>query len=167
MKNKKLTYFLGFLVLIVWGVIIYRIFNSAGNGNDETFIQPTKKTSKEPYNDYTIPKDTTHLLLKYRDPFAFKKQTDTPKLTIKKLIAVKVIPPPIKASNWNFIKYSGYIHNPGSKNLVAVVNINGKTTMMIEGEIAGQVKLIKNLQDSIEVAFDGKTTYIKMQTGAL
>ncbi len=73
MKNKKLTYFLVFIVLVVWGMIVYRIFESVG-GNDDDNLQATSgKMVKEPYNDFSIPKDTTHLLLNYRDPFGLVK----------------------------------------------------------------------------------------------
>jgi len=165
MKNKKVTYLLGVLVLVVWGVIIYRIFQSAGG--DDADLQPAaNKIVKEPYNDYTIPQDTSHLLLNYKDPFALKKQKDTSEGSVKKIVdktALKAAP----VMNWNFIKYSGYVHNPGSKNLVALVTINGKSVMMSEGETSDQVKLVKNLQDSIKITFNGKTTYIKMHPGTL
>ncbi|MCC8427248.1 hypothetical protein [Mucilaginibacter sp. UR6-11] len=162
MKNKKFTYLLGFLVLIVWGIIIYRIIDSATGSETGTSVIESKIT-KEPFNDYTISKDTTHLLLNYKDPFGLKKQKDTIRTIGKKSFAPKIasnIAKPLL--NWSFIKYSGYIRNPGSKKLVAVVNINGKAIMMLEGETAEQVKLIKNLQDSIKVSFNGKTAFIKM-----
>jgi len=108
------------------------------------------------------------LQLNYKDPFALKKQKDTSEIPIKKLITNKSAKPLIKpVVNWNFIKYSGYIHNPGSKNLVALVSINGKSVMMTEGETAEQVKLVKNLQDSIQITYNGKTTFIKIRSGSL
>ena len=165
MKNKKVTYLLGILVLVVWGVVIYRIFQSANPGDDD-FQPADHRMVKELYNDYTIAKDTTHLLLNYKDPFLIQKQKDTIGLAVKKIVE-KTIQKPLPAMNWNFIKYSGYIHNPGTKNLVALLTINGKPVMMSEGEIAEQVKLIKNLKDSIQIAFNGKTTYIKMRSGTL
>jgi hypothetical protein len=162
MKNKKFTYFLGFLVLAVWGVIVYRIVDSA-TGNEDDFRPIENKVSKEPYNDYDVPKDTTQLLLNYRDPFGLVRQKDT--VTHIKNTTETNRPPVLSKPvfDWSFIKYSGYIRNPGSKNLVAVVIINGKSVMMQEGETTERVKLIKNLQDSIKVTFDGKTAYIKMQ----
>jgi len=166
MKNKKVTYLLGVLVLVVWGVIIYRVFQSAGPGEDD--LQPANHPMvKEPYNDYTMAKDTGHLQLNYKDPFLTQKQKDTLEHPVKKS-AEKAVPiKPLPAMNWNFIKYSGYIHNPGSKNLVALLTINGKSVMMSEGETTEQVKLVKNLKDSIQIAFNGKTTYIKMRSGTL
>ncbi|MDB5002069.1 MAG: hypothetical protein JWQ34_294 [Mucilaginibacter sp.] len=162
MKNKKVTYFLGFLALVMWGIIIYRIFDSAGGSENDLPIAE-KKRNKESYNDYTIPKDTTRLLLNYKDPFELKKQKDIIQGINKKPAVAKIVQPAFKpVFNWGFIKYSGYIRNPGSKKLVAFVTINGKTIMMSEGETAEQVKLVKNLQDSIKITFNDKTAFIKM-----
>jgi hypothetical protein len=161
MKNKKFTYFLGFIVLMVWGIILYRIFNSV-SGSDEDMPVVENKIKKEPFNDYAVPKDTSHLILNYKDPFGLKKQKDTLQSIVKKPVSSKTTVQATKqVFNWNFVKYSGYIRNPGSKKLIAVVNINGKPIMMSEGETAEQVKLVKNLQDSIKVTFQGRTTYIK------
>jgi len=167
MKNKKFTYLLGFLVLLVWGIIIHRIFSSMG-GDEEDQVPVAVKVNKEPYNDYAVNKDTTRLLLNYKDPFEIARQPDTAKAKSHKLLTTKLLSIVTKpAFNWGFIKYSGYVRNPGSKKLIAVVNINGKAIMMTEGETAEQVKLVKNLQDSIKVNFNGKTTFIKIQSGAL
>jgi len=167
MKNKKFTYLLGFLVLVVWGIIVYRIFGSLGGGDDTPILTPVKM-AKEAYDDYAIPKDTAHLLLNYKDPFSIAPQPDSNKnksTALSKAKLVKGTTPTV--FNWGFIKYSGYIRNPGSKKLIAVVSINGKTEMMSEGEMAEKVRLLKNLQDSIKISFNGKTTFIKIQSGAL
>ena len=166
MKNKKLTYFLGLVVLIVWGMIIYRIFNSTTE-SDEGNHNFANTVAKEPYNDYATFKDTTHLLLNYRDPFHLKKGKDTTLIErnvhLKSFTSRNVQP----IINWNFIKYSGYIRNPGTKKLIALVNINGKNEMMSEGENVGNVKLIKNMRDSIKIIFKGKTKFIVMKSATL
>jgi hypothetical protein len=166
MKNKKLTYFLGLIVVAVWGMILYRVFDAYSGNDDDTPIT-TGKPVKEAYNDYTIPKDTTHLLLNYRDPFGLSKPKDTLNGPLanhhKSIIPISAKP----AVNWSFIQYSGYIRNPGSKKLIALVTINGKNETLSEGEMKGQVKLIKNLRDSIKISFNGQTKYIPIKSAAL
>jgi hypothetical protein len=165
MKNKKLTYLLIFIVLVVWGLILHRVF-AATSGNEDEGLPLAVTPAKEAYNDFEIPKDTTRLLLNYRDPFGLVKFKDTVALKTvvhKDLIRLKVIP----AINWNFIQYSGYIRNPSSKKLIALLTINGKNEMLSEGETIDQVKLIKNLRDSIRVSFNGKTKYILLKSSAL
>jgi len=165
MKNKKLTYFLILVVAGVWGMIIYRVFSAVDNTDDDT-TSVAPKPIKEAFNDYTIPKDTTKLLLNYRDPFGVTKRKDTTTRlrSITKpgpSIAVAVKP----AINWSFITYSGYIRNPATKKLIALVSINGQNLTLNEGETKNQVKLLKNLRDSIKVSFDGKTKFISMKPG--
>jgi hypothetical protein len=168
MKNKKLTYFLGFIVLAVWGLIIYRIFYTIKGDDDDNIAQVSEKATKEPYDDFTIPKDTTHLLLNYRDPFGLIRFKDTTELPVKmkphKGTASSVVQPAI---NWSFIQYSGYIRNPASRKLIALVIINGKNETLSEGDTKDQVKLIKNMRDSIKISFNGQTKYISIKSVAL
>ncbi|MDB5137823.1 MAG: hypothetical protein JWP37_4426 [Mucilaginibacter sp.] len=166
MKNKKLTYLLGVIVLAVWGMIIYRIFAAVG-GSDDNIQTTAIKTVKEPYNDFNIPKDTTHLLLNYRDPFGLIKFKDTTETIVGKHNNGNIPLMAKPAINWNFIQYSGYIRNPASKKLIALVSINGKNEMLSEGDTRDHVKLIKNLRDSIKVGFGGKTKFIVIKSASL
>jgi hypothetical protein len=168
MKNKKMTYLLGFVVIIVWGIIIYRLFDAAGGSDDDVVPAVSSNSPKEPYNDFAILKDTTHLLLNYRDPFDLVKQKDTAAISVKRSVHTIIVPVPVKpVFNWGFIQYSGYVRNPGSKKLITLVSINGQNEMLTEGEMKNQVKLIKNLGDSIKISFNGKTKFITMKHAAL
>jgi hypothetical protein len=166
MKNKKLTYFLIVIVAGVWGLILYRIFDTVSTG-DDTPTPATVKQEKEAFNDYSIPQDTAKLLLNYRDPFGITKPKDTTlkvsKAAVHQTIKINVKP----AINWSFITYSGYIRNPASKRLIALVSIGGQNTTMAEGETKNQVKLIRNLRDSIKISYQGKTKFIAIKTAAL
>jgi hypothetical protein len=168
MKNKKLTYFLGFLVALVWGFIIYRVFDASAGSDDDAMPAVSNMLQKEPYNDFAITADTTHLLLNYRDPFGLAKQKDTTHPSVKKNYRKSVVLVPKKpAFNWGFIQYSGYVSNPVSKKLITLVSINGKNEMFSEGESKDQVKLIKNLRDSIKISFNGKTKFITIKSPSL
>jgi len=158
MKKKTTTYVLGIVVLLIWGLVYRSIRNAVGSDEDDTPII-SRALPKDPYNDYTIPKDTTHLLLNYRDPFGLVKWKDTTIVTKPVRLSLKPTTPK-PAMDWSFIKYSGYIRNPNSKKLVAILTINGKSVMMADGETSDDVKLIKNLRDSVQVSFKGKTKFI-------
>ncbi|MGY3214545.1 hypothetical protein [Mucilaginibacter sp. HD30] len=161
MKNKKFTYLLGLLVLFVWGIIIYRIFDTvAGGEGDFTPVQHVGEQKNS--NDYSVPADTTRLLLNYKDPFKLTKQPDTAVKRITQTVEVKPsIPKP--PFSWNFVRYSGYTRSSGSKKLLAVMSINGQPAILQEGEMVADIKLIKNYQDSVKVTFKGRTGYIRMQ----
>ena len=161
MKKKTLNYFLIASVVFVWGLIIYKIVAAyADHEPDEQSLPQHKK--KEAYNDYALPKDTSHLLLKYRDPFGIVKQKDTsvaaPRTSDFQRKAI-----PRVAMNWDFIRYVGYIRNPVSKKLVAMVRLNSNELMMNEGEQNGDIRLIKNLRDSIKISYQGKMKFIPLK----
>jgi hypothetical protein len=161
MKNKKLTYFLGIVVAVVWGIIIYRVFDAAAGSDDDALPAVSNRPQKEPYNDFAILRDTTHLLLNYRDPFGLIKEKDTVNVSAKRSSRRALISTPKKpVVNWDFIQYSGYIRNPVSKKLITLLSINGKSEMLSNGESRDQVKLIKNLRDSIKISYNGKIKYI-------
>jgi hypothetical protein len=160
-----MTYLLGLVVLVVWGMIIYRIFSAVGGNDDNVPVTPVK-LAKEAYNDFSIPKDTTHLLLNYRDPFGIVKQRDTDKIIIRK-VSERKVPVQIKPMDWGFIKYSGYMLNPSTKKLIALISINGQNITLAEGQTKNDVKLIKNLRDSIKISFEGKTKFIAIKSSTL
>jgi len=163
MKNKKLTYFLIAAVVGVWALIIYRVVGAATAEDDASLPMPTSAV-KEAYNDFSLPKDTTKLLLNYRDPFGLVKPKDTITLKPTKSLSHNSLPAVAKpAMNWSFITYSGYIRNPSTKKLVALVSINGQSLTLSEGEIKNQVKLVKNLRDSIKISYEGKTKFISIK----
>jgi hypothetical protein len=163
MKNKMLTYFLVSAVLVVWGLIIYRIVGTIDTEDDNTNTVPVL-TKKESFNDYTVPKDTSKLSLNYRDPFGIVQFKDTVKTVLHEKTGHKatIIIPPM---NWGFIRYSGYIRNPRSKELITLIQINGKSAEMRQGDLVDKVKLIKNMQDSVKVLYNGKTKFITIQHG--
>ena len=166
MKNKKLSYFLIAVVACLWGLIIYRVVGAFTAEDETNSMSAAAPTVKEVYNDFALPKDTTKLLLNYRDPFGLIKAKDTipvksDRPMVRKISSVVAKP----VMNWSFITYSGYIRNPSTKKLIALVNINGQSTTLAEGEIKNQVKLIKNLRDSIKISYEGKTKFIPIKSG--
>lgn len=168
MKNKMLTYFLGFAVLVVWGLILYRIFDATGGGDEPSDNLVRQPVKKESYNDYEVKADTAHLLLNYRDPFSLVKQKDTAQIPVKKLISrERNIIPAKPAFNWGFIQYSGYVRNPGSKSITTLLVINGQNVALKEGEVKNQVKLVKNMRDSVRISFNGQTKFIGLKPATL
>lgn len=167
MKNKKLTYLLIVLLIVVWGLIVYKVIGAL-TGDDDSYPDTPTRHKKEVYNDYQIPKDTTRLQQNYRDPFGLVQQKDTIKSNIAFAGTSKTsrhIPPP--ETNWNFIRYIGYIKNPGSKKMISILHINGQEVLLADGESASQVTLIKNMRDSIKINYKSKTKYISIKPAAI
>lgn len=155
MKNKATTYILGIAVAVVWGLIIYRIIAAVSDSGDNDAPVKTLQIDKGPYNDFAITPDTTHLLLNYRDPFGLVKMKDTAAITVRRNIKKERIPAAKPAINWDFIQYSGYILNPASKKLITLISVNGRMATLNEGATFENVKLIRNLRDSIKISYGG------------
>lgn len=161
-----MVYVLIAAVASVWGIIFYRIF---ARKPEEIAFAPIQrpKMQEQSLDDYLI-KDSTKLVLNYRDPFLGKAYTEAEPLTSKKstsisaidlLIHAPALPPPI---NWEIVKYNGYIINPANKRLVAIVAINNVQKMLEEGQAIDGVKVLKNLRDSIKVEYQGKQKFIRL-----
>ncbi len=166
MKNKKATYALGFAVLVVWGLILYRIFHT--DVEERGFGAAPAAAPKEVLNDYSITPDTARLRLNYRDPFGSGSTLpDTAHHLANHLTIFHPVPAfslkPVQ-TDWAFIRYSGFVRNPKNKRLIAMVNIRGKDMMMSEGETADEVRLVKNLQDSVRVWYKGQSKIIKINS---
>jgi hypothetical protein len=161
-KNKTLTYLLFVVVILVWSLIIYRVIAAYSGGSDDADV-PTPP-AKEVFNDYALPKDTDRLLLNYKDPFGLGEKKDTIKhhTSVNSVVRMPVlVAKPI--FNWAVIQYAGYIRNPDSKKLLAFMHINGKESMMKEGETIDRIKLIHNMRDSVLVSHEGQNKYIRLK----
>jgi hypothetical protein len=166
MKNKKINYLLGLLVVIIWGAIIYRVVAALSGDSD---LPPPETRPRETYNDHALVSDTGHLHTGYRDPFGQVKSVDTATvIPVKKLVlsgAARPIAKPV--INWDVISYRGFIRNPGSKKLIAILVVNGKPVMLAEGERFGPVRLLRNLRDSVSVDYQGHHKFIPINPAAL
>jgi hypothetical protein len=166
MKKKTINYILGFVVLLVWGMIFYKVINAAWGGDDTIPATPAVHLKEKAYDDFAVKKDTTKLNLNYRDPF--KLSVAHPIDTTKRVAVVKakIISIPVRI-DWSFIKYPGYIANPTTKKIISILVINGRSAMLSEGETAENVKLLKNMRDSVKISFKNKVHYISRNTATL
>ena len=156
-----MIFLLAAAVAVVWGIIVYRVFFN--EPIEEQGIRSPSRTEHEPYDQYVVKNDTARLALNYRDPFLGTPATIASKDTITPIVSAttpvqKNIPPPL---NWETIRYNGFITNPVTKKMVAILSVNGAERMTIEGETFQGVKLLKNKRDSILVSWMGKQKYIK------
>jgi len=150
MKNKKLLYILIPCTLLLWGMIVYKIFSVATNNNDDSF----KSAVFTPSISNKAASDTFSIHPSYRDPFlgtANKKTISTDKNSVPK----KTTPPAVIKNTIPFpqITYGGLIKNTKSNKQLVMVLINGQSNIMKIGDIISEVELTKIFRDSIEVRF--------------
>jgi hypothetical protein len=77
MISKSLIFLLGFITLLVWGLIIYRIINGINEANNNKPELRNQKPDEGSSYDYSQTPDTAHLLLNYPDPFRINLYADS------------------------------------------------------------------------------------------
>lgn len=164
MKSKPLVYLLGFLVLCIWGVIVYRIYISVhevegGQGTGTSTAMPQKLKLPKLYPD-TFP-----LLLDYPDPFtgAVVKEPDTAKRVPVKKSMVTVPPLQVPVNPVTQMKYLGFVSDGKGDNRVAIVGYQGSEKMLKEGDTLQKVKVMAIQKNTLVLQYKGKNTTIKTE----
>ena len=130
MKNKKTLYILIPAVLIIWGLIVYKIFSWSDDPGTDTLLPIAKKTL--PVTD-SVDKSVIHA--NYPDPFlkdktykasgtvpAGNKVANVANSDSKKTTVVVKTPPVAK---WPKIRYDGLIINKNSgENVITSYSIH-------------------------------------------
>ncbi len=156
MKNKKALYVLLPVVVVIWGLIIFKVFSYT---NEEPEFSPYSKTN--------IGKDKGEVLqenfvldLNYEDPFKTK-------VGIRKTTTAENYKPKIKSNRairWPEIKYYGIVRNEKTARKVVSVGIGGRSYLMKEGEEKEKVRLVRVYGDSVLAKFKGEERVL-MQGG--
>ncbi len=158
MKSKKSLYALLAAVIIIWGVIIYRIL---ANVSFSTDVQQSANTVIETVNEQ-VQLDSFSILANYRDPFLdkyVKKETKTIKTTVSKV--KKVIVPKVEKTiqpKYN-IRYKGIIAN--KKSALAVLMIDGKELLMQKNDKYKDLTVLKIAKDSVLLTTSDGNFYVK------
>lgn len=158
MKNKKLLYVLIPGTLLVWGMIIQKIY-SAASGTEGPLDQ---HTASIPLKENMVMEDTFSIHPVYPDPFreptkkivAKSSEKTVSKQAVKKTNTAVI-------SSWPSVVYGGIIKNQNSKKELALVSVNGQSSLMSAGDKAGDVQLLKVYKDSIQVKFGKEDKYVR------
>jgi len=169
MKNKKLTYVLLPLVILLWGLIFYRIYDRVHRDgvpekiNSLPVFQQGKDTAT---HQFTIQAN-------YRDPFIVRhtekntiKQPEQPEITNRKVSLLRN-QRPIQQVRWPEITFGGLILNEGSDKKTALLSVNRQNFLLCQGEEREGIRLEKLYSDSINVAYQGEKKSILKTTGQI
>ena len=163
MPKKKLNIVLVAALLLIWGLVMYKLFWKEADSSaieEADFMMATENLES------AVP-DTIILDLSYRDPFLGKAprkakkhvSRSTPQTTSvrkdKKKIVKHINQP--EAVKWPSITYSGMIENSNDSRKVAIVNIDNQSHLLAPGDTANQIMLASMNRDSIRVNWNGKT----------
>lgn len=155
MKSKKSIYILLPLVLIIWGVLGYRLFSFFGNEeepieNDLTF-QVQNIAYKAP--------DSVKIVVDYRDPFSGKLSdgNNSNKLKISNLRKPKTETIlSNKEENKPIIVYRGLVSDTKNKNKVFMFSVDNKTYLLEKGQTENDIKVISGDTKQITLLINKK-----------
>ncbi len=143
MKGKRNIYLLLILVLVVWGLIGYRILSTL-NPDEEQVLDAVGVNSK--VINVFKEKDTFSIKASYRDPFldkfVNKKQQ---KSTVKRKVKPKIVVPEIS------LRYTGTLGGVNTVDRIFYVYIEGVQYLMKLGDEIKGVKLIKGNAKEITI----------------
>jgi len=159
MKNKKMLYILLPLVLFVWGLIFYKVYNSI-NSSNQIVSEPPATTNLNDSNLYKM--DTFSIFNNYRDPYLTKAVSVVKgnSHTINKPIPDKSIQVHTEVK-WPSIIYNGVIKSKKSLKKLVLLKINGESNFMSTGTSSMGVEILDIYNDSIKVNYKGEFKVIK------
>jgi len=152
MKNKKLAYILLPLVLLVWGIVGYKLYIKFF-GEENIALMNTEINVEDKSNNY---KDHFEIANNYRDPFlghAVREVSVSVQPSAMPIQRQSVVPAPaIKpVVYWPVIKVGGLVNEKKFMGTIA-----GKSVLLEKGEQAQGVIFVKSSKDSVWFKFSGE-----------
>lgn len=144
LKDKKSLYLLFPLVIIIWGIVIYKVIGAFG---DETIVMPAApQTVGEKV--MRVERDTFSLLPIDRDPFLghYYKKTVQPKP--KSLNTVEKV-------EWPEVLYLGLISDTEQSSEVHILQVNGRQFLIEKGGTAEEIKIAGSRHGQVTLLFRG------------
>lgn len=150
MKNKKNIYILLPVVLLIWGVVIFRFFSFSSPG--EVIESTAKEYTITPFKIKERPPIVINV--NYRDPFLGKIYAK-PEITKSDSNKVKRIttPKPEETIVWPTIQYKGMLSDPKEKNKRFMLVISGKNYFMKIGDTQEDIFLKDGDKESVYVRY--------------
>ncbi len=137
------------LVLIVWGIIGYKVLST---------IKPSVPELRQKRVDISFKPDT----IKQVDTFSITAVNRDPflgTLQVKKEVkAKKTITGQIE---WKPILYHGNISKRNTKTHIFIISIDGQQFLMKQGQVLNNIKLISGNSKQIKISFKGSHKIIK------
>ena len=143
MKSKKNLYYLIPAVVLVWGLIIYRLVDfTSDQGLEATSLKRLERTGKEI--------KTAKLYrprYNYRDPFLKNLTVAEREIEVEEELIESVIPE--KPMPDFDIQYQGYITPTSKYDRVALLRIEGREVFVRKGETILSFQLLRIFEDSV------------------
>lgn len=168
MQKKGLKYLLIALVVLIWGLVIYRVVQGMG-GDTPTGVAVRQPEKLKP----VVVVDTFSLMANYPDPFV-----DQPDSVVDEPNPAKDphrFPPGTLASpvgmpqgfngpvfNISDLLYVGFIGNSSTRKRTAIIRYKGAEYTVKEMDKIEGIKILKIAAGAIQVSFDGERHTVNM-----
>jgi hypothetical protein len=154
MKNKKLTYLLLPLVIIIWGTIFWKFFTGMGKKDDKIFT-PIVHLSNESLKEET---DTIRLSFQYNDPFLHNLRENT---VAKPTANENVVRKPNIVVAWPKVEYRGSVGKHSQSKYLGLIKLSGKENLISEGDVIENMRVLNVTPDSVELEFMNDKRFFK------
>jgi len=158
MKNKKLLYFLLPAAVVLWGIIIYKVFISVGTESEAAvdFSQGNRQSFVTTDTIFKLKADYPDPFLKRYMPGSTSKPVE-PAGEKKTVTAQPVAAKPV---NWPEISFGGKIENNDSRSEIYLISVNRRNYLVnVNGQVS-DIKLVKASEDSVVVQMLGQSKTI-------
>ena len=153
MKNRFTQYMLIILAIIIWGVIMYKVYNQFSKKGEITNRERTyNQKSKE-----AVVKDSFKIMANYNNPFVevigneLMSAEENDRQMNEEKINDMIEPPRIE---WPAIKFFGSVINRKKPDIkLNLVNIANNDYLMKKGDDIKGVKLIMAFKDSVILTY--------------
>ncbi len=155
MKKSARTYLLLGAVLVIWGVLGFRIVKTVNPPDPET----TQAPAKDRFQPMKImERDTFSIAANYRDPFLGTIPKSKKPSSAKATKGKQEIKPKLPEKN---ITYSGFVNEKGSNQKIFFITVDGQQLMLSKNQQQEGVKLVSGNDENIRVRYNGLTKIIK------
>lgn len=164
MKNKKVTYILLPLVIIVWGLVVYRMFFE-GKIKPENISAVAKPVIKESSKEE---KSTYKLIANYRDPFLssikqslVKTENNKEKEENNRSTNLRRRRTNISRTRWPEISYGGFVEGDKDQKITILLSIKNRDYLAQEGDTVDQIFIKAFYNDSLIVVYNEEEKTLK------
>lgn len=160
MATQKNTYLLLVIVLVIWGLIAYKIYRHIAPKDRIS----TGNTGHYSYHPHTASDTFTYVLhTGYRDPFL-----GTLPKKHKKMIHKKHTKPPLKKNKIKHpfpgLTYRGLVNPKTAKReRIFMIEINGKNELFKIGQRVSGVKLLNGNENEVQIQFQDSILKISLK----
>jgi len=149
LKNKKVLYILFPAVILIWGIVIYKIVDTFSDEPES--VKTSLKFVKTQFAE--VQRDTFSLMPITKDPFLGIRYTKTQNITKQKIFRNK------SEIEWPEVAYLGLVSGTEKREKIYIIQINEEQYLLETGDIVGDIKLISGNSRSVKLSYKGQKEY--------